>query len=222
MKREKRYVAPELLRELRKDGTRRTKVPHMTREELRGAAHVVLRLRRGLPSHRTPRAWRVLEGAIRASKGKVGFRVCEFSVQRDHIHLVVEADDRWKLTRGMQGLMIRIAKRLNRLWNDREGSVFAERYFSLAIKKYSQLRRTVIYVVNNGRKHGEWTERGEPDPFSSGRWFRHWASGEAFLRALRDAPVEPPRTYEIFAGFEVNEVPGRWSPSGDVAELLAS
>ena len=121
----------------------------------------------------------------------------------------------------MQGLMIRIAKRLNRLWK-RKGSVFAERYFSLAIKKYSQLRRTVIYVVNNGRKHGEWTERGEPDPFSSGRWFRHWASGEAFLRALRDAPVEPPCTYEIFGGFEVNEVPGRWSPMGDVADLLAS
>jgi putative transposase len=92
---------------------RRTNVPHCTRPEIRGAAHVVLRIRRGLPGLRTPRAYRVLERAFRLGKKIDGYRLIEFSVQQDHIHLIVEAEGRARLSRGMQGLMIRIAKALN-------------------------------------------------------------------------------------------------------------
>jgi hypothetical protein len=51
----------------------RSSVPHSARPELRGVCHVVLRVRRGLPWLRTPRAYRVLERAFRARKEKVGF-----------------------------------------------------------------------------------------------------------------------------------------------------
>jgi REP element-mobilizing transposase RayT len=121
---------------------------------MQGAAHVVLRLRRGLPSLRTPRAYRVLERAFRRGKRKDGYRLVEFSVQRDHLHLVVEAEGRERLSLGMQGLMIRIAKALNRFWHRRRGAVFADRYFALALKKRAQMWRTLRYVLNNGLKHG--------------------------------------------------------------------
>src|SRR5262249_17406112 len=118
---------------MKTDRVRRSRVPHSTRPELKGAAHVVLRIRRGLPGLRTPRAYRVLERAFRRGKSKDGFRLIEYSVQHDHLHLIVEADHREQLARGMQGLMIRIAKGLNRFWHRRVGHVFADRYFALAM-----------------------------------------------------------------------------------------
>jgi REP element-mobilizing transposase RayT len=69
-------------------------VPHVRRPQLKGAAHVVLRIRRGLPWLRTPKTWRVLERCFRSGKKKDGFRLVEFSVQQDHLHLIVEAESR--------------------------------------------------------------------------------------------------------------------------------
>ena len=183
-------------------------MPHEVRPEIHGAAHVVMRIRRGLPSLRTPRAYRVLERAIRRGKKKDGFAVTEFSVQRDHLHLIVEARGRRKLSRGMQGLMIGIAKNLNSFWNGRKGSVFADRYFALAITKYSQLWRTVRYVLLNGKRHGTWNSKEQPDPFSSGRWYRHWISAENVHRPLRSPPVERAETYAVFRAIGLHETTG--------------
>jgi len=57
--------------------------------------------------------WVALERALsRASSGT--FRVLHYSVQADHVHLIVEADTHARLSSGMQGLAIRAAKALNR------------------------------------------------------------------------------------------------------------
>ena len=175
---------------------RSTKVPHTIRPELKGPAHVVLRIQRGLPWLRTPKTCRVLERAFRRGREKGDFRLIEFSVQRDHLHLVVEAGSRRQLSRGMQGLMIRIAKALNRFWRGRVGRVFADRYFALALTKRWQLWRTLRYVLNNGRKHGVWNVKAKPDPYSSGRWFLRWEGIDPVRRPLRSAPVVPPRLFE--------------------------
>jgi REP element-mobilizing transposase RayT len=50
--------------------------------------------------------------------------VVHFSVQRDHLHLIVEASDRRALSRGMQGLSIRVARAANGELG-RKGRVFA-------------------------------------------------------------------------------------------------
>jgi len=146
---------------------RRGSVPHSKRPELRGEIHVVLRIRRGLPNLRTPRTYRVLERAFRAAKEKDGFGLAQYSVQQDHLHLVVWAVDKAKLARAMQGFAIRVAKALNRHWKRRIGGVFAERYFARAIERYSELCRVIRYVLQNGRKHGVWSSMRRPDPFSS-------------------------------------------------------
>src|SRR5262247_223784 len=82
---------------------RRSSVPHSARPEVRGVCHVVLRVRRGLPWLRTPKTYRVLEGAFRAGKEKQGFALVQYSVQRDHLHLLVEADSKQELARGNAG-----------------------------------------------------------------------------------------------------------------------
>src|SRR5262249_42089257 len=189
---------------------RSSNVPHVRRPAINGAAHVVLRICRGLPWLRTPKTYRVLERCFRSGKSKDGFRLIEYSVQQDHLHLVVEADDRKRLARGVQSLMIRIAKSLNRFWRRRVGRVFADRYFALALVKRMQLWRTLRYVLNNGRKHGAWSAKDRPDPYSSGRWFLRWCTLEPLRRSSRKPAVERPQTFQLLAlpAISLDDLPG--------------
>jgi REP element-mobilizing transposase RayT len=179
-----------------------------------GAIHVVQRIRRGLPTLRTPRTYRALERAFRAGKQREGFRLVHYSVQHDHLHLVVDADDKRTLATGMQGLAIRIAKALNRRWNRRgKGAVFADRYFAKLMTSFRQIKRTLAYVLNNGRKHGAWTVRGRPDPFSSAPWKTSYGLAPDYCRPLRSAPLALPRSFDLATalvhGLDVNARPGQ-------------
>ncbi len=193
-----------------------------------GAVHVVLRIRRGLPGLRTPRGYRALERAFRAGKEKEGFGLTQFSVQRDHLHLIVEASNRHALSRGMQGLAVRTAKALNKLWHGRHGSVFAERYFARALRKPIELWRAIRYVLNNARKHGESSSSGQPDPYPSGRWFRDWSGSERVKRPLRGPPVVLGGRFALFHvhgwSIDIEDVPGRRADSAEITldELRAA
>jgi REP element-mobilizing transposase RayT len=196
---------------------RNERVPHETRPEVEGAIHVVYRIRRGLPDLRTPRGLRRIEGAFRKGKERDGFALLHYSIQRDHMHLMVEVRNRRKLSKGMQALGIRLAKALNSLWRRRRGGVFAERYFAVALESGRQMWRTVRYILNNGRKHGSWSMKGEPDPYSSGRWYLPWRQRD-ICRPLRRSPVVEWSSFFLpYIG--IDDVPGpRWQEF----ELLSS
>ena len=68
--------------------------------------HVTLRMAPHVYNLRSRRAFRVITAALRISSDRFNVRVVEFSVQGNHIHLVVEAPDR----RALQGLAIRVAR----------------------------------------------------------------------------------------------------------------
>ena len=65
---------------------------------------------------RTQAVFAIVRGVLRAINRRApdGFRVVEFSVQANHIHLLVEASSRKELTSGMRSLTIRLALRVNR------------------------------------------------------------------------------------------------------------
>src|SRR6202161_591848 len=101
---------------------------------------------------------------------QLGLRIVHFSVQRTHIHLICEADDKASLARGMQSFKISAAKQLNREPR-RRGRVFADRYHVEILTTPMQSSHTISYVLNNWRKHGESRRtaglyRGRIDPFS--------------------------------------------------------
>jgi REP element-mobilizing transposase RayT len=58
----------------------------------------------------------VLNKCFAEGKVRPGFRVVHYGVMGDHVHLIVEGVNREALSRGMQGLAIRLAKALNRFW----------------------------------------------------------------------------------------------------------
>ena len=163
----------------RKPVGERAGVTHHGRQPLasRFPVHVTVKLRGGLPSLRRKWAYRVVRGAIRAAQHRAGtvgknFRVVQYSVQSNHVHFIVEAGGRLSLTRGMQGLSIRIARRLNRLW-DRSGRVFSDRYHDHILRSPREVRLALQYVLRNSERHGA-RYPGDVDPFSSGNSFDGW------------------------------------------------
>jgi len=85
-------------------------VPHRRRlpHDPRVPVHVTLRAAAGVESLRGSRVFAAMRRSLAASSG-VSFRVLHFSVQRDHVHLLVEADGGMELARGCQGLAVRLA-----------------------------------------------------------------------------------------------------------------
>ena len=59
---------------------------------------------------------RAVERALGEVQERFGVRIVHYSIQGNHLHLIVEADDRESLAKGMQGLAIRIARAINRLF----------------------------------------------------------------------------------------------------------
>ena len=175
----------------RKPKPGRRAVPHARRprHDPRCPAHVTLRAGSDVPSFRNERLLHVFQTALRAASTS-RFRLLAFSVQSDHLHLLVEADEPTGLARGVQGLAIRVAKAVNRALG-RAGRVWAGRYHAHFLRTPRETRRALVYVLNNFRKH----VRGAIglDPYSSARWFNGWAT--PVERAETVSPVVAARTW---------------------------
>ena len=115
-------------------------------------AHVTMKLQRGLPRLRSRREYASLRTAFAAGCDRAGFRLTHYAVLNDPLHFLVSARDRATLSRGLQGLAIRIAKALNKLWHHR-GTVFADRYHDRILKTPREVRNALVYVLANGKKH---------------------------------------------------------------------
>src|SRR5262245_20816472 len=155
----------------------RRRVSHATREvtKARFPVHVTKRVRRDVARLRNFELCAVLRKAFVHGCLKDTFRICQFSIQGNHIHLICEASDNTALARGIQGWSVRVARGLNGKLG-REGQVFEDRYHLEVITSPRQVRNTLCYVVQNARRHGAWIDRryGGADTFSSAWWFEGW------------------------------------------------
>lgn len=132
----------------------------------------------------------------------------------NHVHLIVEAHDKIRLSRGMQGFKISVAKRLNAIWK-RKGTPFGERYHATEIATPKQARHTLLYVLSNARKHA--AQRGQTlparwvDPFSSARQFHGWKQSVR----IETGVAAPPSTWLLHTGWRRHgELDAHAVPSG--------
>jgi len=178
-------------------------VPHRARPAHRAAypVHVTLRARAGLPPLRDSGIFAEMRAAIRGANRSpaVGeaFRVVQFSVQNDHVHLVVEAADKDVLSRGLRGLAVRLARAIGRALAT-PGRVWGDRYHARALTTPRAVRNALVYVLLNARKHGVRLPSGV-DRFSSAPWF----DGFARRTAPREdaSPVRSARTWLATVGW---------------------
>jgi putative transposase len=182
-------------------------VPHRKRPRLasRFPVHVTVRLIAGLPRLRGPGPAKVLKAAFVRGCDRGVFRICQFSVQSNHVHLVCEARDEVALARGIQGWKICVARRLNDYW-DRQGRLFGDRYHAVILTTPRQTRNCLVYVLHNARRHGEAVRT--IDIYSSAYYFDGWSDND-WRRGFeppdsRDGPaVAPAATWLLSAGWRL-------------------
>src|SRR5689334_22539807 len=94
---------------------RRAGAPHKTRPDLhaRHPVHVVLRVISAVGNLRRRFTYRAIREATLTTARREDFRIIHLSIQRTHIHLLVEARHKDALAAGMQGFQISAAKHLN-------------------------------------------------------------------------------------------------------------
>ena len=173
---------------------------HVEREEMsRGTPlHITLRLISGLPSLRRLDSMFVVCQAFAAARDRHGMRIVHYGVMTNHIHLIIEAESRDAVARGMNGLQVRLIKQLNRLWQ-RTGTIFVDRYHDEVITSPRQMRNALRYVLQNA-KHHEIDLPGPIDPCTSALAFDGWASPSIPVRLLRT--VVPAQTWLLTTGWK--------------------
>jgi REP element-mobilizing transposase RayT len=162
-----------------------------------------MRVVEGLPTLRERVLFGVICRAIAAAntvaKLRGSFRVVHFSVQTNHLHLFVEAHDKGTLARGVQGLAIRIARRINGALRSasgrRRGRVWSDRYHAHELTTPREVRNGLVYVLQNLKKHRP-GERGV-DVCSSAVAFDGWRELEPSTLAW----LPRPRTWLASVGW---------------------
>ncbi|MBV8761841.1 MAG: transposase [Deltaproteobacteria bacterium] len=198
----------------RSSDARHRKRPAVRRYEVQ---HVVLRTRNDVPRLRRGKTYQAIARALRRTLGEHAFRVCHTSIQRNHLHFLIEAHDKAALSHGMRSLAIMAARAINRVLG-RSGKVFAYRYHATAIASPRQMRNALSYVLNNWRRHdedesSEAAHRAALDPYSTALAFRGWKQGMFAIPAgerlaggrlagYEPLPAATPETWLLRVGWE--------------------
>ncbi len=188
-------------------GLRRT--PHRARPNHHARHPVHVTLRASLRSLRAQQVVRTVLGAVRDSN-RESFRVAQYSIQDNHVHLIVEAEDKARLSSGVRGLMVRIAKRVNRLLF-RRGRFWAQRWHGVPLSTPRQVRNALVYVLQNHRKHhasrlevssAVQTAATTLDPASSAQWFDGFATSlPPGFRGIGPPSTVPARSWLLSQGW---------------------
>jgi REP element-mobilizing transposase RayT len=216
----------------RKPKGRRPGVPHGIRpdHDRRHPVHVTIRVVGNVDGLRRRDIYLAFREATIVTARREDFRIIHMSIQRDHVHLIVEADGKVALSKGVQGFSISAARQINKAitargGDRRTGKVIGDRYHARPLTSPRAVRNAISYALLNWRHHGE--DRADiartwrVDPFSSGALFFGWKEleGSPVLWPLpptyHPLIVFRPRTWLLAKGWSrfhppisLREVPG--------------
>ncbi|MFO0742739.1 MAG: hypothetical protein U0270_43095 [Labilithrix sp.] len=163
------------------------------------------------PSFRTQRVCAAIRLVIAGAR-RNGVRVLHYSVRDNHLHLMVEGQSSADLSNQMRTLFSRIAFAVNTVAR-RHGKLFRDRHHRHELKKPSEVRNALVYILFNDRKHQAAPRAGASrtaaaaapaaapalDPCSSAWWFHAWPPEdhppEELLLDPATAPTSRPRTW---------------------------
>jgi hypothetical protein len=175
-----------------------------------------LKVRKDVPSLRSAKLVAELERSWREVRDRGRIRLVHYSIQRDHVHMIVESLGARELACGLKSIAARFARAVNRVFR-RSGPVLADRCHVHVLRSLREVRNAIAYVLLNARRHLAKQGRALPlvariDPASSGRWFSGWRTPAP---PSRDPPaVSEPRTWLLTIGWrrqgllDPAEVPG--------------
>jgi REP element-mobilizing transposase RayT len=166
-------------------------VNHMARErvDFKKPLMITMKLKKGLNGFRNRRMLEKFKECGRESK-TFGLHVLHFSLQRDHIHIFLEAKDNLSLGSGMKSLGGRMGRALRSMLGGK-GSVFKGRYHLRVLHSPTQTKNALAYVLLNQSNHEKEVPR--VDLFSSAAHFGEWKSliGRCWQTKLSRMTLDP-------------------------------
>ncbi len=191
--------------------------------------HITVRLAPGLPRLRRRAGYRIARRALGLANRFPGARLCHVSIQANHLHFIVETDDRGALTRAMRSFGISFARNVNAdlALGRRRGRVLADRYHVVVLRTPAQTRAALEYVLGNWRRHREDDAgpRRRTDRFSSGPYFTGWDTAVPDFLWWKDLPwpedgplpIRLPRSWLLTVGWKRGGLLSPWHRPGPVA-----
>ena len=127
--------------------------PHGRRAPLasRHPCHVTLKVEKDVPPLRTAKLVAELERSWREACERGRFRLVHYSVQNDHVHMIVEATSARDLACGLKAIAARLAHGVNRVFH-RAGRVLADRCHVHVLRTPREVRNAIAYVLMNARR----------------------------------------------------------------------
>ena len=185
---------------------------HVRRDRFRKltVGHVTMRVREGVRSLRSVVLRREIQRGFAHACDRPGFRLVQYSILDDHVHLVVEAEDHEALACGMKAVGSRLARSVQRVTGWR-GRVMLGRYHLQRLTSPKQVRNALRYMLLNRRKHAakdvrKLRDQWLVDPASSGRAFEAWVPGTVpavdLVAVRKELGVARARSWLLSAGWQ--------------------
>lgn len=113
--------------------------------------HLTVKILKEKSRLRTKALLQILKRAIQ--RGRVqGLRIHHYTLEHDHVHLIVEARNNYELGKGMQAFGVCFAKGINKC-KSLKGAAYKHRYHLRKINSARDLKTVMRYVFNNSKKH---------------------------------------------------------------------
>ena len=148
---------------------------HLARPELAAhhPVHVTARVASPIGSRlQRGRIYSALRRALHVSLARVDFRIVHLAVLPTRVDLIIEADDKVALARGMQGFQVSAARWLNRAAR-RAGTVFVDRYRMTILRTRLAVRGAIgrLPLLRQTAWPQTWLLRVDAQPLA-GAWFQ--------------------------------------------------
>jgi len=140
-------------------------IRHTLRPRLKKASslHLTIKVKKIKAEIKNKAVLNLLKRAISNAR-KQGLIIIHYTLEYDHINLLIEADNNSTLAKGMQSLGVTLSKGINRL-KKLKGAVYKHRYHFRQISSPSELKKVMSYIFNNGLKHK--SARSLVNPYNS-------------------------------------------------------
>jgi REP element-mobilizing transposase RayT len=203
----------------RKRSRYRLDAPHRSRPTFTSPApvHVTMRAEKWMFGFRSDAVYRVLLVVLARYVTWADFRIVHLSIQDNHLHLIVEADNSAALEGGMRSFTINAARAINAAFGN-DGRVFF-RYHSTVIRTRRYARNVIAYVLGNWRRHKQDFANGRLldamlDRYSSAISFDGWNQRFAIPDGYVPVPVVSPTTQLLSKGWAFDGPLDPWHVPG--------
>lgn len=128
-------------------------IRHIRRDRINKptSLHLTIKVRENKADIKSKRILKALHHAIIRARLK-RLKVIHYTLEYNHVHLLVEVQDHKVMHQAMQALGISFSKAINKV-KSVKGSVYKHRYHLRKLKSSRDLKNVLHYIFNNGVHH---------------------------------------------------------------------